>query len=292
MRPIAAVWQRLPIILRAVLVGSFVMSMATVPCGILLRANFALMPAVPWSVPVVVIYLWLYWQYLSGKGWPQTTTEFRRTNLRANSLPGSRVAMGASGGRPGVGECHRASNRHRYSVRAAARLAVQSIFLSGADDSFLHCRSFGVGGRRGGSRMSRLYAGANQAAPRPDGRNPGRRYHILALSHASAFVNHWWMFLGRLWFYLAASAVFGTVAYLSGSILPGVVLHTVANLVGFGLVWWFESRAAFSTDGGKLDLFFWATCLTGLVSVIATLWSYRRLAVVVRALKASAGKIS
>ena len=50
-----AVWVRLPIILRAVIVGAFVMSMAKVPCGILLRANFALMPSVPWSIPVVVI---------------------------------------------------------------------------------------------------------------------------------------------------------------------------------------------------------------------------------------------
>ena len=110
------------------------------------------------------------------------------------------------------------------------------------------------------------------------------------LSHASAFVNHWWIFLGQLWFYLAASAVFGIIAYLSGSILPGVVLHTLANLVGFGLVWWFESRAgASSTSGGRFDLFFWVTGVAGLVSVIATIWAYRRLAVVMRAVKASAG---
>jgi len=110
------------------------------------------------------------------------------------------------------------------------------------------------------------------------------------LSHGSVYAGHWWMFLGRLWFYLAASAVFGTLAYLTGSILPGVLLHTLANLVGFGLVWWFESRAgASSTSGGRFDLFFWVTGVAGLVSVIATVWAYRRLAVVVRAVKASAG---
>jgi hypothetical protein len=53
-----------------------------------LRANFVLAPSVPWSAPLVAIYLWFYWHYLQGKGWPQSTTEFRRTNLRARSLAG------------------------------------------------------------------------------------------------------------------------------------------------------------------------------------------------------------
>jgi len=288
---IAAIWQRLPIILRAVLVGSFVMSMATVPCGILLRANFALMPSIPWSVPVVAIYLWLYWQYLSGKGWPQTTTEFRRTNLRANFLPGRvwRWALLAGG----LG----------WASVIALRIVIDTLFELPRDSIFSLSSypvqmilSYIVG-------VSVLAGVAEEAGCRGYMQAPIERRHgpmvailvvgiIFWLSHAGAFVNHWWMFLGRLWFYLAASAVFGAVAYLCGSILPGIVLHTVANLVGFVLVWWFESRAAFSTDGGKLDLFFWATCLMGLVSVIATIWAYRKLAVVMRAVKASAGKIS
>jgi membrane protease YdiL (CAAX protease family) len=112
---------------------------------------------------------------------------------------------------------------------------------------------------------------------------------VFWLSHASAYVGHWWMFLGRLWFYLAASAVFGTVAYLTGSILPGVVLHTVANLVGFGLIWWSEWRPGGSSiNGGQADQSLLATSLASVGFLLASLWAYRRLAVVARAAKGSA----
>jgi len=284
-----AVWMRLPIILRAVIVGSFVMSMATVPCGILLRANFALMPSVPWSIPVVVIYLWLYWQYLSGRGWPQTTTEFRRANLRANSLSGRVWRWSLLAG--GLG----------WASVLALRIVIDTLFklprdsMSSLSSYPLQIVLSYIAG------VSVLAGVAEEAGCRGYMQAPIERRHgpvvailvvgiMFWLSHGSVYVGHWWIFLGQLWFYLAASAVFGIIAYLSGSILPGVVLHTLANLVGFGLVWWFESRAgASSTGGGRFDLFFWVTGVAGLVSIIASVWAYRRLAVVVRAVKASAG---
>lgn len=285
----AAVWARLPITLRAVIVGSFVMSMATVPCGSLLRANFAFASSVPWSAPLVAIYLWLYWRYLRGKGWPQSTAEFRRTNLRAHSLPGHVWRWSLLAG--GLG----------WASVLGLRIVIDILFELPGDSvsslssyPLLTILSYIVG-------VSVLAGVAEEAGCRGYMQAPIEQRHgpviailvvgiVFWLSHGIAFVGHWWMFLGRLWFYLGASAVFGSVAYLSGSILPGVVLHTAANLVGFGLVWWLGSKAgAASTNGGSLDLFFWATSVAGLGSVIAAVWAYRRLAVLVRAAKGSAG---
>ena len=285
MPPVAAVWRRLPIVLRAVIVGSFVMSMATLPCGILLRANLALAPSVPWSGPVVAVYLWLYWQYLRGRGWPADLAEFRRTNLRAHSLSGRVWRWSLLAG--GLG----------WAGVIGLRIIVDTLFEMPRDSlsslsSFppLTILSYIAG-------VSVLAGVAEEAGCRGYMQAPIERRHgpVIAilvvgmmfwLSHASAFVGHWWVFLGRLWFYLAASAVFGAVAYLSGSILPGVVLHIMANLAGFGLVWWFESsEGAASSDGGPLDAFFWATCLACFLSVIAAGWSYRKLAAVAREVK-------
>lgn len=285
MPPIAAVWRGLPIILRAVIVGSFVMSMGTVPCGILLKANFALLPSVPWSGPVVALYLWLYWQYLQGRGWPASLAEFRRTSLRAHSLSGRVWRWSLLAG--GLG----------WAGVIGLRIIVDTLFEMPRESlsslsSFppLTILSYIAG-------VSVLAGVAEEAGCRGYMQAPIERRHGLLIailvvgmmfwmSHASAYVGHWWVFLGRLWFYLAASAVFGAVAYLSGSILPGVVLHTVANLVGFALIWWFESReGAASSDGGRLDRFFWATCLACSVSIIAAGWSYRRLAAVARDVK-------
>ena len=72
----------------AVIVGSFVGSVGTLPWSVLAKVNFELTPAIPWSVPIMAIFLWGYWQYWGGKGWPRTTAEWRRRNLRARALSG------------------------------------------------------------------------------------------------------------------------------------------------------------------------------------------------------------
>jgi membrane protease YdiL (CAAX protease family) len=277
-RRAATLWTRLPIFVRAVIVGSFVMSMATVPCGSLLRANFVLAPSVPWSFPLVAIYLWFYWHYLRGKGWPQTTAEFRRSNLRAHALSGRvwRWALLAGG----LG----------WASVLGLRIVVDRLFEVPADSMasllayplpMVLAYVIGVSVVAGVAEE----AGCRGYMQAPIEQRHGPAVAILVvgivfwLSHAVAFVGHWWLFLGRLWFYLAASIVFGSVAYLSRSILPGVVLHTAANLLGFGLVWWLEPRpTTLSVDGGQLDLLFWVTSLTTLGCIGAAVWAFRKLA--------------
>jgi hypothetical protein len=54
----------------------------------LVVANLQSNPAVPWSVPVMALLLWLAWSYLGGKGWPRSTSEARRRYLRAKRKSG------------------------------------------------------------------------------------------------------------------------------------------------------------------------------------------------------------
>ena len=54
----------------------------------LVVANLQSTPAVPWSVPVMALLLWLAWSYLGGKGWPRSTSEARRRYLRAKRKSG------------------------------------------------------------------------------------------------------------------------------------------------------------------------------------------------------------
>jgi len=49
-------------------------------------------PSFPWCLPALLLILWLLWNYLGGKGWPQSTSEKRRHLRRANSV--SRAAFG------------------------------------------------------------------------------------------------------------------------------------------------------------------------------------------------------
>lgn len=81
-------WRRLPVAGRAVLTGVTVAAAGTVPWVALMSANTRHQPAIPWAVPIMGVYLWLYWRYLvQGNGWPRSTADARRLNARANALP-------------------------------------------------------------------------------------------------------------------------------------------------------------------------------------------------------------
>jgi membrane protease YdiL (CAAX protease family) len=93
-----------------------------------------------------------------------------------------------------------------------------------------------------------------------------------------------------LWpYYLAVAALYGTVTYLTGSILPAVVLHTSGNLYS-NLDLWFRGRAEWQT-GTDLPRLIWETgvdagfqhtLLGFLVASIAMAVAFHRLARVAR----------
>src|SRR5262245_33768257 len=80
------VWERLPVIVRAVLVGSIVAAAGTLPWAGLVALNSKHWTAVPWAVPPTAIYLWLFWRWVRGAGWPRSTSAWRRTQCRATRL--------------------------------------------------------------------------------------------------------------------------------------------------------------------------------------------------------------
>jgi hypothetical protein len=82
-----ALWLRVPLLVRAVLIGLAAAMAGTLPWAILMSANTRHLSALPWAVPIMAGYLWLYWRYARGDGWPQSTAATRRANSRANRLP-------------------------------------------------------------------------------------------------------------------------------------------------------------------------------------------------------------
>ena len=81
-----ALWVRLPVLVQAVLTGLAVAAAGTLPWATLVSINIK-HPALPWAVPITAVYLWLFWRYVRGGGWPQSTAAARRASSRANSLP-------------------------------------------------------------------------------------------------------------------------------------------------------------------------------------------------------------
>jgi hypothetical protein len=80
-------WRRLPVVVRAILAGELVVSVAGLVPALLVLGNLKLSPRVPWLLPATAAWLWLCWRYLDGWGWPRRTAAARRRDLRARSLP-------------------------------------------------------------------------------------------------------------------------------------------------------------------------------------------------------------
>jgi membrane protease YdiL (CAAX protease family) len=278
---VAARWQWLPVVVRAVVVGTLVGGMATLPWSVLVGANFKLWPSVPWSVPVMALYLWIYWQYVGGKGWPASTAESRRRDLRARSLSGPLWRWSLLAGSLGI-----------VSL-LALRIVSDSLFDAGRERfpdvsayPFLTVASIIV--------MASVVAGvAEEAGFRGYMQGPIERRHgplvailvvgtLFWLAHFTHYIGRGWMFFGLMWYFLGAAALYGTLAYLTGSILPGVVLHALGNVVGFSLVWWGSSSSAEPASGDSGSRVLLAASMGGLASTAATLWACKQLAVVAR----------
>ena len=78
-------WSKVPLILRAIVSGILILVVGQLPTG-LIFLNLQTTPNIPWFLPVTVIWLWLFWKYLNGWGWPASTAEIRRQNLRAHKI--------------------------------------------------------------------------------------------------------------------------------------------------------------------------------------------------------------
>jgi membrane protease YdiL (CAAX protease family) len=79
-------WNRLPAILRGILVAELVVTIGTIPPSIAVILNFRTSPSIPWMLVVTAAWLSFFWWYVSGHGWPRSTQEARRRDLRAPSL--------------------------------------------------------------------------------------------------------------------------------------------------------------------------------------------------------------
>jgi membrane protease YdiL (CAAX protease family) len=81
-----SVLRRIPVVVRAVVTGFVVQIVGVGPFMILAQLNLQHGRAVPWAALVEIGILWLLWRYLGGAGWPTSTSATRRRWLRAGAV--------------------------------------------------------------------------------------------------------------------------------------------------------------------------------------------------------------
>ncbi len=70
-------WLRLPVVLRAVLAAFFVFIVGSIVTALPLLGNLRFLPGIPWALPATLVLLWAYWRWSSGL-WPPRSTQMAR----------------------------------------------------------------------------------------------------------------------------------------------------------------------------------------------------------------------
>ncbi|MBI5431887.1 MAG: CPBP family intramembrane metalloprotease [Planctomycetes bacterium] len=247
---VLGVWRLTPTFVRAVLVGFVVLGAASFVWELLFQMNLARGVAWPWSLPIMGAYLSAYLLYLDGHGWPRSTSVARRSGLRLRGISGATWLWSLVGG-------FAALLAWQVGVRLLGRLVELP-----PDDVELppELRALPASTVLPLLYMTSLVAGVSEeAAFRGYMQGALERRHGVVIAIAVtgvcfglAHFTHGWMGLALMPAFLFASLVYGAMTYLSGSVLPAMVLHAAGDVLAFSLIWWnlMPERAPLVSESG------------------------------------------
>jgi len=254
--------------------GLLGLGIALVPGGIwggLYMLNLKTSPLVPWAVAPMAAILWLMWQYLSGRGWPRSTAAARRNLLRAQAVSGRTFAWAFFAGALAV-----VALAGYWIVLFQLVKMPGNVLPNPGDYPLFTIALFMIMG----SLVSPLAEEAGlrgycQTLLERDFRGPVA-VAISSVFFAFGHVNH-----GLLWpkltVYFLAGVAFGSIAYLTKSILPGIPVHMLGDLTFFALVWPYDAQRRLVWDGGA-DAWFWIHAAQAVVFTGLAIVAYRKLA--------------
>jgi membrane protease YdiL (CAAX protease family) len=254
----------------AAILGIFIALFGQGVWSALIAANLATTPAIPWAVGVMAVALWLIWQYLNGRFGPQRTSESRRLRLRANALPANVFAWALLAG--------------ALSIVALAgwwMLISRLLHISGSvlPDMSKYPRLTIVPSVAMGTLISPILEQAGlwgycQSILEGEFSGPAAIVStailFALLPHPPIHVVLW----PKLILYFCTGVTFGVMAYLTKSILPGLLVHIFGLLAFFTLV--FQNQSAQS----GADAWMWIHAVQTMVFAalsIAALARLRRL---------------
>jgi len=276
MTAVRALWLRVPLVVRAVLTGLAAAMAGTMPWAILVSANTRHLSVLPWAVPIMAGYLWLYWRYARGDGWPQSTAAARRTNSRANRLPDDVWGLALLAGILGL-------------MGVLQLQGVLSRLVSLPQQRDLDVSRYPAATALLWVLMSAVVAGVVEETSfrgymqRPIEHRHGPVVAILVtgIAFGLGHFTHPEVTLVLLPYFLAVAAVYGALAHLTDSTLPSMVLHAGGNVFSaVGLFLGGRSEWQLSSAPQPLiweagpDASFWVTVVALLVMGAAAVWAY------------------
>jgi membrane protease YdiL (CAAX protease family) len=235
--PLLKLWARLPVVIRAIAVGFFVFAIVGSMAWTL---TLALVPP-PWSIPVMLILLFLYWRYCSGEGGPNSTKAHRRWCFRSTRLPAQVWAWSLVAALSAalllqailvftfrIVEFPAEAWVLPYDFSALPAwqvwmLVVLAAFVAGITEEI---------GFRGYMQV-----------PLEKRYGPVAAIGIVAIVFTFAHLNQAWAG-GILLVLILIGTLWGVLARVSGSLVPGIISHGSADVVNFSY-WWTDIAGSY-----------------------------------------------
>jgi len=224
-------WRATPFVVRPIALGLVVLAIGILPWPVLVTTNLRFGASVPWSVPVMAAYLSAFYLYLGGRGWPKGTSVSRRVALRAGPVS-PRVWLWSLL----AGGCAAAGLVGLFFVSLRLGQVPPAAF-----DKYLEMRQYPAWTVIPCLVMSAVVAGAIEEAGFRGYMQSAleRRYGpaaAIAIVSVVFFLAHFAPLAALPGFVLDA-VTWGLLAYLTGSIWPGIVLHSLVDTTSFMWAW-------------------------------------------------------
>ncbi len=242
----------------------------------LLISNLATSPAIPWAVAVMALLLWVMWQYLGGRWGPQSTSQARRRYLRARLLPGRVFAWALLAGLLSIVALigywivmfqlvkiptRVLPNFSGYPLLTVILVLVMASLVSSlAEEVGFRGYFLGILEQKVSGPVAIVLAALLIS--------PG---HSLT----QGFV---WPII--LWYFFS-DVMFGTMAFLTKSILPSAVVHSIGLLIFFTLVWPYDAQRRTVWETGA-NPGFWIAAAQAIIFTMLALLAFIRLARITR----------
>jgi membrane protease YdiL (CAAX protease family) len=230
----------------------------------------------------MALLLWLMWQYLGGRWGPQSTAQARRHYRRAVPLPGRVFAWAIGAGLLSItaligywivlGQLVKIPTRILLNsssypwLTVALVLVMASLVSSLAEEVGFRGYCQGVLEHRVSGPVAIMIAAL-----------------LIAPAHGLTQGFVWPVFI----WYLFVDTMLGTLAYLTRSILPGIVVHSLGLLIFFTLVWPSDQQRQMIWETGVNPGFWLALTQAAIFSLLALL-AFAQLAKLTRGTHAGA----
>ncbi len=264
-RPGTGLWNRIPLVVRAIIVGLLVAEVGIISWGILLVTAPALVAVV--AMPALLV---LYWLFFSGHMlWP-ATIETRRANFRETSLAPATWEWGLGAAALFVVALESSIFTLFRLIPYPAEQFVPQTMFEGVPTAGLWAALI-VASLVAGICEETGFRGYIQR-PLEARYGPAVAITITTLSFAALHLNQPWAITLMLPI-LLASVMLGVLAYAARSLIPGIIGHAVMDVFNFSYWWWqlmgqYDRRTIFET-GIDLDFVFWSATLAVSLTLFA-----------------------